>query len=195
RTRGLCYGVPAHVRQHVGVEPLHRSGPGPAAFGPDPVLQPGGEQDLHAYADAEYRAPELQAARDQLVAGDRAQPRHAGRERADAGHGEPVAFQRELWVGGHLDVGADPLERALRGAQVPRPVVEHHHARPASGHQESTPLVLGTPPARGSGAAAVRSARATALNWASTMWCALRPSMTRMCRQIPAANASDSKMC
>ena len=53
--------------------------------------------------------------------------------------------------------------------------------------------MLGTPPARGSGATAVRSARATALNWASTMWCGLRPSITRTCRQIPAANASDSK--
>ena len=35
--------------------------------------------------------------------------------------------------------------------------------------------MLGTPGARGSGAAAARSARATALNWASTMWCGLRP--------------------
>src|SRR5215468_12569490 len=37
----------------------------------------------------------------------------------------------------------------------------------------SAPLVLGTAPAlRGSMAHAWRSARATALNWASTMWCA-----------------------
>jgi len=64
-----------------------------------------------------------------------------------------------------------------------------------AGGAHRTPLVLGIPPARGSGAAAARSARATALNWASTMWCGLRPSMTRTCRQIPAEKASDSKMC
>ena len=126
------------------------------------------EQHLHAHADAEHRAPELEPLGDQLVAADRAQPRHAGRERAHARYGEPVAFQRRVGVipkSGHLDLRADPLERALRRAQVPRPVVEHDDSR----GQESTPFVLGMPPARGSGAAAARSARATALNWASTM--------------------------
>ena len=39
----------------------------------------------------------------------------------------------------------------------------------------STPFVDGTPADLGSSAAAARSARATALNWASTMWWGLRP--------------------
>src|SRR6185437_1972520 len=60
---------------------------------------------------------------------------------------------------------ADPLQRPLRGAQIARPVVEHHDI----GHR--MPFVLGTsvPPVS---ATACRSARATALNWASTTWCA-----------------------
>ncbi len=38
-----------------------------------------------------------------------------------------------------------------------------------------------------------RSARASALNWASTMWCGSRPASTRTCRQIRAWKANDSK--
>ena len=101
---------------------------------------------------------------DHLVAAYRAQPGHARRERANAGHGQPVAVQHGVRVCRHLDLRADPFQRALRREQVPRPVVEH-----ANFFHESTPLVLGMPPARGSGAAAARSERAKALNWASTM--------------------------
>ena len=72
-----------------------------------------------------------------------------------------------------VDLGAGPFQRPLRGPQVARAVVEHHDPAARAGH--STPLVLGMPPPRGSGAAAARSARANALNWASTMWCGLRP--------------------
>ena len=56
------------------------------------------------------------------------------------------------------------------------------------------PLVLAMPGLRGSGATAARSARATALNWASTMWCGLRP-VTSRCRQMPADDVTDSKKC
>src|SRR5215470_11453693 len=65
----------------------------------------------------------------------------------------------------------------------------------ADGHPErahNTPLVDGTPPARGSCSTAARSARATALYWASVMWCGSRPYSTRTCRAIWAWKASDS---
>src|SRR6266568_7714133 len=52
---------------------------------------------------------------------------------------------------------------------------EHDEQRGTVAVGHSTPFVDGTPVTRGSGAQASRSARATALNWASTMWCALRP--------------------
>ena len=48
------------------------------------------------------------------------------------------------------------------------------------------PLVEGTPVSRGSTAIASRSARATALYCASTMWCGSRPESTRTCRAIRA---------
>ena len=46
-----------------------------------------------------------------------------------------------------------------------------------------------------SGAIAARSARATALNCASTTWCGSRPASTRTCRAIAAWNASVSSTC
>ena len=45
------------------------------------------------------------------------------------------------------------------------------------------------------GATAVRSARASALNWASTMWCGSRPPRTRTCSAIWAFIAKDSSTC
>ena len=53
------------------------------------------------------------------------QPGHAGRERADPRHDQPVRLDRRPGIGRDGDVGADPLERALGRAQVARPVVEH----------------------------------------------------------------------
>ena len=64
-----------------------------------------------------------------------------------------------------------------------------------AGHSPSVPLVLGTPTTRGSRSTAVRSARATDLNCASTMWWALRPETTRTCNVIWAVATIDSQMC
>ena len=50
----------------------------------------------------------------------------------------------------------------------------------------SAPLVEGIPLTRGSVSTAPRSARATALNCASTIWCGSRPASTSTCRQMPA---------
>ena len=51
------------------------------------------------------------------------------------------------------------------------------------------------PALEGRARTASRRARARALNWASTMWCALRPYGTWTCRQIAALKTNDSKMC
>ena len=45
-------------------------------------------------------------------------PCHARGEGADTGHHQPVRVERGLGVRGHLDVGADPPQRALGGAEV-----------------------------------------------------------------------------
>jgi hypothetical protein len=91
------------------------------------VLDAAREQDLHADADAEHRAAAGQPAADHPVAADRAQALHAGRERADTGHQQAVGLQRGPEVGGHLDLGADPFQGPLRGAEIAGAVVEDDH--------------------------------------------------------------------
>ena len=83
----------------------------------------------------------------------------------------PSAATAARRVGGDLDVGPDPLQRALRRAQIARPVVQDNDAISLS----QVPLVDGTPVTRGSGSTACRNARATALYSASVMWCGSRP--------------------
>ncbi len=71
--------------------------------------------------------------------------------------------------------------------QVPRPVVEDGDQR------HRAPFVEGTTPSmRVSGSTAARRARASALNWASTMWCGSRPRTRSRCTHRPAFRASDS---
>ena len=106
------------------------------------------------------------------------------RRSADARHHQAVGGHAR-WVGGDGDVGAGPLQRALGGAQVARAVVEH--APPAP---RSATGALGGRHASTAGRVdrAARSARATALNCASTTWwCGPRPAAsTRTCRVIRA---------
>ena len=83
------------------------------------MLDPGREQHLHAHADAEDGAAELDPAGDELVPADRAEAGHAGGERAHAGDDEAVAVEGGVRVGGHPHVGADPGDRPLGRAEVP----------------------------------------------------------------------------
>jgi hypothetical protein len=86
RAAGRRDGVPAHVRQHLGGEPVDGAGKDAAALGAQAELDSLGEQDLHADADAEDRASPVEPRRDHLLAADAAQAGHAGGERAHAGH-------------------------------------------------------------------------------------------------------------
>ena len=93
-----------------------------------------------------------------------------------------------------VTVGTDALQGAHGRADVAAAVVEDDDVGAHRGaHRQSAPLALGIPTTRGSGATAARSARATALNWASTMWCGSRPASTRTWRHSPALEAKDSK--
>ena len=110
-------------------------------------------------------------------------PRCTTRERAarlgdqvdDVAH-PPDVLEREVRRVVEVDVrlrrAVDRQQEAGRAVRV---------ALDRDGYSE--PLVDGTPALRGSRATASRSARATALNCASTTWCALRPASTRTCRQ------------
>ena len=83
-----------------------------------------------------------------VVAADPAQPGHAGRERADAGHHQAVGARgRRAASAVTVDVGADPRQRPLGRAQVARPVVEHDDRRALGCHlrYRARPWCDGTP--------------------------------------------------
>src|SRR5215207_4178017 len=182
--------VPAHVRDHRGVQPDDGARPLPAAGGLLAELDTAGEQDLHPDAHAEHRSAGRDSVGDELVPADLSQTGHARLERADAGHHKPVGVARRVSVGGHLDVSADALQRPLRRSQVSGAVVEDDDFG-----CHSVPLVDGTPLTRGSYSTAWRSARATALYCASVMWCGSRPYKVRTCSAMRAFIANDSKTC
>ena len=114
------------------MQPLDGAGPLAAALGHQAVLVAGLEQDLHADADAEHRPATRQPPADDLRAAHVAEPGHAGGEGAHAGHDQPVARLGCRPVAGDDDVGSDPGEGALGGAQVAGAVVEDDDAR--AGH-------------------------------------------------------------
>ena len=78
------------MRHDRRLQPLDDARPLVAAVGLDAVLDPAGEQDLHAHADAEHGPAAGEPPADHLVAPYAAQAGHARRERADAGDDEPV---------------------------------------------------------------------------------------------------------
>src|ERR1700733_10277335 len=98
------------------------------------------EHYLHADADAEHRAGSGQPPVDDLVAANRADPGHAGRERAHPRDHEAVRAEGGIEVGGHLGVGAGPLQGPLGGADVARPVVQDRDPGP-SAHRVSWGVV------------------------------------------------------
>ena len=123
------------------------------------------EEDLHAHADPEDRAASCDAPADEPGAVDRFQLLHDGGEGADARDEQAVRRLDRVRAAGQLNLSADVLEGPHGRADVPRAVVEDRDARAA----HRAPFVDGTPVTRGSRSTAERSARAKALNWASTM--------------------------
>ena len=167
-------GVPAHVRQRAGIEPLDHSGPLPQAIGLHPMFDAAVEEHLHTDADAENRPPTGQPA--VLRPGHRAPiavqrhtrqtPRHRGTTRPSAS-----AAVGTVRCQGHL--GSYALQRSHSRSNVARAVMSTTTLGPLACRCDDPahrlPFVEGTPPSRGSNATASRSARATALNCASAM--------------------------
>ena len=99
-----------------------------------------------------------------------------------------------------VDVGADALERALRPS-AGCPTRSRGRRRDGRAHRRAHASRAGQRAlgrrarrrTRGSSATASRSARATALNCASTTWCALRPASTRTCRRSAPSPTIDSQ--
>src|SRR5262249_13236522 len=102
---------------------------------------------------------------DHRVATDAADPVDAGGEGTDPGNDQTVGGSGGFQFSRHDHFRSGTGQCAFGGAKVARAVIEHDDLR---GGSHRTPSVLGRPPLRGSSATASRSARATALNCAST---------------------------
>ena len=145
-----------------------------AAVGPYAVLDAGLEQHLVPDADGQRRPARGPPLGDDLRPAHGDQSRHAGREGADARDHQTVGGQRRVRVGGH---------------RRPRPRPARPPARPSAGCPTRSPGRRPTAHSSALGAGhalhprverdASRRARATALNWHSTMWCGSRPASSR----------------
>ena len=136
------------------------------------------EQQLHAQADAEQRHLQVAQRLDQSL---RMQARHAVRGGADAGQDHPTDALQPLRIAHQAHLHAQPLQRIADRAKVGPTRIDQRNLR------HSAPLVLGNAvPWRGK---AWRSARASALKQASTLWWSLSPRTLR-CRLSPAASHS-----
>ena len=130
-----------------------------AARGLDAVLYSSLEHHLVADADAEHGPTSGKPSADDLGTAALDQPLHAGCERTDARHDQPVSVRRCGRVTGDLHLCTRPHQGPLSRTKVARAVVEQH-----DGWFHRLPLVLGTAVSRGSTATASRNARASALN-------------------------------
>ena len=147
-------------------------------------------------------AHDPQAQRRPVAAGDGAGQRvlaassYGGAASEDAVAGQPSTQARP--GRGRRRQGDALGEPARDGIGSPRTSTQRGPA-PALGHGELTwtgcPWCWGPRRPAGRGSTAARSARASALNWASTMWCGSRPDSTRTCRAIPACAANVSNTC
>ena len=190
RIRRRDHGVPAHVRQHRRVQPLHQARPLAAALGAHAVLDALGEQDLHAHADAEHRPPASEPPVDHPVAADRPQPCHARRERAHTRHHQAVGGQR----GVASAVTATPLRRGQGSfcrTKVSGTVVQHDDAGAApsqnafrAGHARRARIGRRRGPQR--------PGHRLELGFDQVMRVAAGH---RRCRQMPAVAVRDSKKC
>src|SRR5687767_12418509 len=168
--------VPADVRDLEPRKGKSRYAPRQQTETSGVALFPALEEQLQADADAKKR---LRPRRldDRLARTARAELARTIGQRALPRHDDSFGGQNRLRIGGdpHLGAGGDVLERLRHRAQVAHAVIHN-------GDLQRVPLVEGTmPAARGSGSAAMRSARANALNMVSHWWWALSPRRLSMC--------------
>ncbi len=163
RFRVALQRVPAHLREpdRVG-EPRDAARDDPEAVDAGRLVT-AVEQHLHSHADTEERTTIGRRGTRLGFEPAVAQRPHARAEVADARQHHRVGRADLLGIGREVRVGTEVLERLLRRAQVPDPVIDDRDHQP-----DNVPLVDGT--SLPSTFTASRSARATPLNDASITW-------------------------
>lgn len=158
------HGVPSHVRQTLRGHAFHHSFEDPESCRVDAMLDTTLEEHLVPNTDTQQRTFGCQMLPHQIIPAHVLQAPHARVERADPGKDQRIGTGCVCSRAPENNRCPRRRDRAADRAQVPRSMVENQDRR------HRAPLVEGiTPVVRASGSMAVRSARATALNCASTM--------------------------
>ena len=119
------------------------------------------EEQLKSEADTEDGPPGVGHLPDRLAQAGRAERARALSEVPHSGDEHPICPAHLVWISGELSPVAARPQRSNHAREVVHPVVDNH--------DHNVPLVEGTPATRGSWLVAPSSARAKALNAASTM--------------------------
>ena len=175
RVTRVLHRVPADVRDlDACSELIARARHEPQSL-PLAILEADVGEQLHAEADAEKRRAEADLVAQHVFDAALAQVRRGVAKRADARQHDSIGGFDLGGVVGDDDVfDSGVLEALLHAAQVAHLVVDDGDVR-----AHNAPFVDGTPLTRASSATAAASARATALNAASMMWCAFSPASER----------------
>ncbi len=180
------HGVPSHVRHHGRVQAVHGPGPLGQTLRTLTVLDTFIEHDLKTHANSQNGPAAAQATIDETGSLNGSESVHHSCEGTHTRDDQAVGVHDVLRVGAELHACSRGFQGPHRGVDIAGAVIENDDAR--GGHLFVTgvhkaPLVDGMESAmRASGSTASRSARASALNCASTMWCGSRPRITSMCR-------------
>ncbi len=129
-----------------------------------------GEEELVPEANPEERPPVVERGAERVEEAQRLEIAHGVVESAVAGQDKSAGVSDHARVLGHHGAHAEAPQRFLDAAQVPPSVIDNRdHVT------YKLPFVERTPAMRGLSRVASASARPTALNAASAMWCRFWP--------------------
>ena len=153
--------VPAHMRNmdRLGRDQRADGAAEPPKAAMRAELVAARRHQLHADADAEERRALAEDARFHRLdhAGDAAQPRRAGAERADPGQNDAIGLEYRIGIGGDGDVARPRgFQRIMDRVEIARAVIDQRDAHDSSDSSpgaamlgvNSTKLAVAAPPIR-----------------------------------------------
>ena len=122
------------------------------------------KKNLKSHTNAQDGPPPCEPGVDDALPAHAEESTHACVEGPHPWYDESIRVRTFLRISRHYNRRTHPFECALNRSQISGAVIQDGNAS----HDVSVPLVEGTPTTRASRWTAVRSERATDLNWAST---------------------------